>query len=1162
MSARFLVPEDTLRDQKLASDPGLSVWVSAHAGSGKTHVLSQRVVRLLLSGTDPSRILCLTYTKAAAANMANRIFRDLGRWTMLDDASLAKEIAAIEGEASATTVKRARRLFAQALETPGGLKIQTIHAFCEALLHQFPLEANIAGHFELLDGQAAIALLAQARRELLLGTRHEPDLADAFATVLQRGGESGLDRLLDEIVAKRDDLQSAIGDLGGGDFLAEHGFGPDDSAETLSEAIWPDSYFDATLAEAVAQCAASKVKASEFASGLAIACRAKPSECFALLSKLFLTASGEPRKPGPIAAKEVLARFPDFAEEFTRAANALVTCRDRMALLEMIKATKAALTIADRLIGNYSRLKHAGGFLDFEDLIRRTIALLSRADAGPWVRYRLDQGIDHILVDEAQDTSPQQWAVIRAMSDEFFVGDGARADIKRTIFAVGDEKQSIYSFQGAEPESFALNGHAFQTHVREADKRFETVKLQRSFRSTWDVLSAVDLVFASEERRRGLTRDGDAFEHKAIRHEPGSVEVWPFATTTSVEEPDDWAQAIDHASAPAVQVAEQIANRVDGWLKNGTILPGKGRPIRPGDVMVLVRKRDSFIHALSRALKNRRIDVAGADRLSLPGHIAVQDLVALGRVVLQPEDDLSLAALLKSPVFGVDEDTLFRLSHGRGDGVSLYRSLRRLADYDLILKSVLAQLDGWRNEAGYRPAFEFYAAVLGRDGIRQKMISRLGHEAGEILDEFLNFLLGAERAGPPDLESVLALLDQSGPDIKREMDQTRNEIRIMTVHAAKGLEAPIVFLVDSGGEPFIAGHLPRLLSYETPDRFRRKRFLWRAGKDLNNSVAQGIEAGLKTKAEDEYRRLLYVGMTRAEDQLILCGYHGKRGPTNPTWLTMVREGLEGSPATTTSELPDNRGTVLHYQVTHGGSPVEPDKAAAPRETAAFPAFLRQQAPSAPKLPRPLAPSRAGALIETTTADAPTPRSPVLDPQVEPSFAIARGNAIHRLLQILPDMDPAERQTAAQRYLTRIGASWQPHEREAALSSVFAVLEDERFAPLFAPGSRAEVSVMGTLDLGGKPRAIAGTIDRLAVTEDAVLILDYKTNRPPPADLSSVPDAYVLQLALYRALLGDLYPGKRIEAALLFTETPQLIALPADHMDAAFAGLNTASTQRA
>ncbi|MBS9721677.1 double-strand break repair helicase AddA [Tianweitania sp. BSSL-BM11] len=1162
MSVRFVVPEDTLRDQTLASDPGNSVWVSAHAGSGKTHVLSQRVVRLLLSGTEPSRILCLTYTKAAAANMANRIFRDLGRWTMLDDAALAKEIADIEGSATAGTVKRARRLFAQALETPGGLKIQTIHAFCEALLHQFPLEANIAGHFELLEGQAATALLAQARRELLLGTRNEPDLADAFATVLQRGGESGLDRLLDEIVAKRDDLKAAITDLHGGDMLAEHGFGSDETAETLSEAIWPDSYFDASLAETIAQCASNKVRAADFAAGLSAVAKAEPPECFALLCKLFLTASGEPRKPGQIAAKEVVARFPDFAEEFTRMADGLVACRDRIALLDMLHATKAALTIADRLIGNYSRLKHAGGFLDFEDLIRRTIALLARSDAGPWVRYRLDQGIDHILVDEAQDTSPQQWMVIRALSGEFFVGDGARADAERTIFAVGDEKQSIYSFQGAEPESFDINRRDFKRHVEGAEKRFETVKLQRSFRSTWDVLSAVDRVFSTPERRRGLTQDGVAFEHKAIREEPGSVEAWPFVGATSIEEPDDWAEAIDHASAPAVLVAEEIATRVEGWLKTNTILPGKGRPIRPGDVMVLVRKRDSFIHALSRALKNRRIDVAGADRLSLPGHIAVQDLVALGRVVLQPEDDLSLAALLKSPIFGLDEDALFGLSHGRADGVSLYTSLRRRAGDDLILKAVLDQLTGWRNEAGFKPAFEFYAAVLGRDGIRQKMISRLGHEAGEILDEFLNFLLGAERAGPPDLESVLSLLDQSGPDIKREMDQTRNEIRIMTVHAAKGLEAPIVFLVDSGGEPFIAGHLPRLLAYETPDAARRKRFLWRAGKDLNNSFAGEIEAGLKDKAEDEYRRLLYVGMTRAEDQLIVCGYHGKRGPTNPTWLTMVREGLEGQAETTTNDLPDERGTVLHYQVTKQPVVLKDAAQTASEEAPAFPAYLRGKAPSAPRLPRPLAPSRAAALIETTTADAPTQRSPVLDPQLEPSFAIERGNAIHRLLQILPDMQPDARAAAAERYLGRVGAGWQPQERDAALRSVFAVLDDETFAPLFAPGSRAEVSVMGTLELGNTPRAIAGTIDRLAVMDEAVLILDYKTNRPPPADLDAVPDTYVLQLALYRALLADLYPQKRIEAALLFTEAPRLIALPAARMDAALQGLNAASTQRA
>ncbi|HEV7417905.1 MAG TPA: double-strand break repair helicase AddA, partial [Tianweitania sediminis] len=899
-------------------------------------------------------------------------------------------------------------------------KIQTIHAFCEALLHQFPLEANIAGHFELLEGQAAEALVAEARRRLLLGTAGEtdPELTAAFATVLARGGEWGLEQLLDEIVAKRDDLAAAIADLDRFELREEHGFRPEDSAESLALDVWPDAFFDAALAETVLDCAAGKVKATSFAEGLKAVCASSSAQAFSAICQLFLTAKGEPRKATHIAVKEVVSRIPGFADHYDRMASALLACTDRIALLEMVQATEAALVIAERLIGSYFRMKHARGFLDFEDLIRRTIALLAREDAGPWIRYRLDQGIDHILVDEAQDTSPQQWAVIRQLSDEFFSGQGARPNTERTIFAVGDQKQSIYSFQGAEPESFEWNRQSFKRDVEAAERSFNTIKLERSFRSTEDVLSAVDAVFSDPERRRGLSPDGDSFQHRPIRLEPGFVEVWSSVGQTVAPEPDDWTLSIDHAKAPAVQVAERIADRIQTWLKDKEMLPGTGRPVSPGDVMVLVRKRDSFIHALTRALKNRNIAVAGADRLSLPAHIAVKDLVALGRIVLQPDDDLSLAALLKSPIFGLDDNALFAFAYKRGEGVSLYTSLRRAAADDLVLHSVVQQLDSWRKEAGFRPAFEFFAGLLGGGGVRQKMISRLGHEAGEIIDEFQSFLLAAEQAGAVDLEAVLALLSQSGPDIKREMDQTRNEVRIMTVHAAKGLEAPVVFLVDSGGEPFSASHLPRLLPYEASSG--RKRFLWRASKDLSNAATRQIEAVLRAKAEDEYRRLLYVGMTRAEDRLVVCGYHGKNPPRGATWLSMVQAGLSDLPDTTTLH-DEEQGTVLRYQVSRGAA-VEPEQRdlSSPPALPPVPAFLRELAPPPTRLPRPLAPSRASALIETEPRDAPVDRSPVLDEDTQPGFAILRGTAIHRLLQLLPDLPREDQRSAATRYLGRIG----------------------------------------------------------------------------------------------------------------------------------------------
>ncbi|MGN6467326.1 MAG: double-strand break repair helicase AddA [Rhizobiaceae bacterium] len=1173
MKRPLVIPPDTLQQQARASDPENSAWVSAHAGSGKTHVLAQRVIRLLLDGAEPGKILCLTYTKAAAANMSNRVFAELGGWTALGDEDLAEAIRKVEGRAPGRSrLLRARRLFAAALETPGGLKIQTIHAFCEAILHRFPLEANIAGHFEMLDQQMESALVAEARRDLLAGIASgaDSDLASAFETVLSIGGESGLDALLREIVARRDDLRAFIDAIGCGSsdaLFVEFGFQPEDTPESLAAAVWPDPYFDIGLAGALEAraMAAGKTTATNFAIELKAVCaEADPQSRLGKLCRSFLTKDGpglKPKSTKNIMAKGVAEYFPELADEFARLAAVLLELSDRVALLRMLKATRAALVIADLLIGRYERLKAARGFLDFNDLIRRTVHLLARSDVGPWVQYKLDRGIDHILIDEAQDTSPEQWQVVRRMAAEFFAGLGARDEVRRTIFAVGDEKQSIYSFQGADPEAFVENGYAFRRQVLDGEGRFEQVRLQRSFRSTEDVLTAVDRVFAVEETRKGLTRDIEQIEHTTIRAgEPGYVEIWPLIEPTAVAEPDDWTEAIDHASAPSVKLAEQIAATVRHWIDTGETIEGKGRLLTPGDVLVLVRKRDRFVNALSRALKEKGVAVAGADRLSLPGHIAVQDLVALGRVALQPGDDLSLAALLKSPVFGLAEEELFALAWDRGER-SLLSVLRARADGDGRLAGIVGKLDLWRNEAAFKPVFEFYAGVLARDGVRSAMIARLGPAAGEILDEFLSFCLAVERTGLPGLESFLATLESAGPDIKREMDQKRDEVRIMTVHSAKGLEAPVVFLVDGGSRPFSDSHLPRLVPYAPQNGgWEGRGFLWRASSDLANSASRAINASLAEKAEEEYRRLLYVGMTRAEDRLVVCGYRGKRDPHPGIWHNLVNAALAGAPESSVRRHPAAETDVIRHRVSGAPTPVAP---AAPASEGRQSPVLFGKLPPLPdgfgeELPRPLSPSGASLLIgDPDEPELPATVASALDREAAPSFAIERGLAMHRLLQTLPDLPEAGREAAARRYLARIGAAWSEQERERAWTSVASILGDAGFATIFAPGSRAEVSIMGTLDIRGRPRAISGKIDRLAVSEREVLLVDYKTDRVPPSRASDVAGAYLLQLALYRALLQPLYPGRPVAAALLFTEVPRLVPLPAEAMDAALARLTRA-----
>lgn len=1160
------VPVEVLDMQSRAADPGTSAWVSANAGSGKTHVLAQRVIRLLLGGTEPARILCLTYTRAAAANMSNRVFQSLGSWSMMPDEELAERVREVTGRApDAPMLARARRLFASALETPGGLKIQTIHAFCEAVLHQFPIEANIAGHFELLDDQMGAALLAEARRDLIGGASGGKGMAleKAFAHILSIAREFGFEQLLQDVVEARDRLRAFIdGASDGGSYaplFTAFGFAPGETARSVAEAAWPVPGFSKAefdrLVSAAEQTSAALVLKHIVPKAAAAFGNDDPLIRLRLMADGFLTDKREPY--GETTFKKGLREaLPGIMERYEAAAQHLIEALDRSSLLAMLEATRSAMTIADWLIARYERLKSARGFLDFNDLIQRTVNLLSRPDAGLWVQYKLDQGIDHVLIDEGQDTSPQQWEVVRRLTEEFFSGEGARA-VERTVFAVGDEKQSIYSFQGADPEAFATVGHHFRQAAPAAGARFEQVELSWSFRSVQDVLLAVDRVFSSDVMREGVTTDLRTIRHRAVRaNQFGHVEVWPVFTPQAVEEPDDWRQPIDHASAPAVQLANKVAATIAGWMNGGDMV--KGRPIRPGDVLVLVRKRDRFVNALTRALKNLHVRVAGADRLRLTDHIAVKDLVALGRFVQQDEDDLSLAALLRSPVFGLSDDELFTISYRR-DQLTLFAALRERAGL-IGRDDIVVRLEALRNAAAFQRPYEFFAHFLSGErnnpGARSRFVARLGPESGEILDEFLSFCLAAERSGIFGMEGLLALLEGSAPEISRQMDQDRDEVRIMTVHAAKGLEAPIVFLVDPGSDAAIRQHLPRLIPFSAPDNaWQGPGYLWRGPADIANSRSKALDTAAMAKAAQEYRRLLYVGMTRAEDRLIVCGYQGQRGPSAATWRSMVETALEDADGAERLPFDDQELTFLRFTVRPPGHapaqhPEPQDKAAVAERHPAMPGALLAPPPAAPPRLRPLAPSGVSLVVEPDDGAGPVGPSPVLSGAGAPAVALRRGIAVHRLLQSLPALDPDQRRAAAHRYLARAADGWPQGEMERTVTDVMAVLEDEAYAGVFAPGSRAEVEIMGTLQVGGSERAVAGKIDRLRIDADAVHIVDYKANRPAPATLAEVAPGHVAQLALYGALLAQVYPGRRIAAGLLFTDAPRLIEVPQPAMQAA------------
>ena len=1137
----------TRQAQAEASDPRASAWVSANAGSGKTFVLAQRVVRLLLAGTEPGRILCLTFTKAAAAEMASRVFERLGGWAVLPDKALAREIEAIEGRRpSKDELAAARRLFARALETPGGLKIQTIHAFCERLLQQFPFEANVAGHFEVLDERQATDLAEAARRSALGRAARGGPLGEALATVLGAGSDMAHEVAIKEFVGERARLDKWIVTAGSLDAALRQlrerlGLGADDTPERLNAAIVSESAFaHEDFVRLIGLLGEGGKRDQEAAERLAPYLDALDDAARAAAYRDFCSkADGDLRAASSLISKAVKVRWDGLAETIEAELVRLEALLDRLAAANCYVTTAAMLRIADATIAEYQRLKTARGALDFDDLIIKTTNLLARSDAAQWVQYKLDRGVEHILVDEAQDTSPRQWLVVKALVEEFFAGFGATAKT-RTLFAVGDQKQSIFSFQGAVPAWFSLMRRELGARARAAEARWFDPELHLSFRSVQSVLSAVDGVFANAQAYRALSDADEAPAHSAARHGvPGRVVLWPMIAPAERLEPEDWATPLDHLGekSPEVKLANRLARTIGRWLHNGERLDS-GEPIRAGGILILCRTRGAQTDAINRALKSAGVPIAGADRLHLTEHIAVMDLMALGRVALLPEDDLSLAALLKSPLIGLSEDALFDLAYGR-EG-SLWDALGRKAQEREDFAEARSRIERWRASTDTREPYGFFARILGPERGRKRFLQRLGAEAEDVLDEFLTQALAFERLEAPTLQGFLAWLEAGTSEIKRDTETLRDEVRVMTVHGAKGLEADIVFVVDNGSMPVHPNHDAKVIALDDDRDGSVSPLIWMRRLKAMPAVVEQRVTALREAAKQEYLRLLYVAMTRAKDRLVICGTLKERG-TDPVngWHGMVESVLEAD--CEHSVDPDGE-EVLEWRP----APRPAHKTKAPQPTLPLgphrPDWLERAAPPPPPALPHVTPS--------TIFDADGEAAAFAGGSGSGEAALRRGRLIHRLLESLPAIATSEREAIGVAYLAAFAEDMADEERAALLAEVMAVMAEPAFAPVFAEGSRAEVDIVGRVVRASGEAAVSGRVDRLAVTPSQVLIVDYKTNRPAPETLADVPPAYVTQLALYRAILGRLYPGRAVTAALLWTDRPALMEIPSPLLDLA------------
>ncbi len=1134
--------------QVTAVDPTQSVWVAANAGTGKTHVLIERILRLLLTGTPTRRILALTFTKAAAAEVATRLSRRLGEWAAIGDAALAKDLRKLlHHPPTADEWTTARTLFASTLETPDGLNVRTIHSFAESLLGRFPLEADVPPHFAVIDERRAAEIRSEAQSRILADAASgSTAIGEAMAHLAGIVTAEDFRKLMADLDRQRGRLRRELKNRGGLDGLIarlrrRQGIAGDNTAATLTAAATRDGAFDAAGLARAAQALdegsdSDRERAGQIRRWLKMDAVRRGDVFIGDYTPIFMTQAGAPKAERYVITKKAKEDDPRAAAVLLAEQERIAAVMDKLKSVAVAEATAALLAVGAAMVDAYEAVKRTCALRDYDDLIDDAGRLLATDGGIGWVHYKLDGGIDHVLVDEAQDTSPGQWHVVERLAGDFFSGRGAGDDDRpgpRTVFAVGDEKQSIFSFQGADPAVFGRMRDHFRQRLADVGGRLQEIELERSHRSAAAVLRVVDKVFENPAARDGLSFGGSPIIHHTERAgQAGVVELWPTLKPDETPDPRPWDWPFDRATpaSPRVRLADRIAATIKSWLDDKEILESAGRPIEPGDIMILVRARGSFADQMVKALERRDIPAAGRDRLKLLDHIAVMDLVAAGRFALLPDDDLNTATTLKGPFVGLDETALFELAHQRQ--TTLWETLKVRAGRRPEFAAAEATLSEWLKRADFAPPFEFYSRLLGRDGGRRQLFARLGAEAAEPVEGFLAQALDFERDHEPSLQAFLHWLELGNTEIKREMERGRDQVRVLTVHGAKGLEAGIVFLPDTCSLP-PSGLDPHL--HWGGDGGDGEFVLWRPAKPDEDSVAADLHRRARAEIEREHRRLLYVAMTRARDRLYVCGFESKRGRDDGCWYDLIEPAVRALGVETTLASGETVVRVAEPQT------APPDGKAARVARAAAeppPAWALVDPAPEPEPARPLTPSRP---IDEEPA--------VMSPLGDDGAPFERGLIVHRLLRSLPDVAPDRREAAARTFVARPALALAKDARDGIVAETLAVLDHPDFAHLFRPGSLAEVPIAGVVGVAGNARAVSGQVDRLVVADDTVTVVDFKTNRPPPEREDDVAPAYLRQMAAYRRVLTIIYPGRAVEAVLLWTAGPRLMRLSPRILDA-------------
>ncbi|XCA33264.1 MAG: UvrD-helicase domain-containing protein [Wolbachia endosymbiont of Polyergus mexicanus] len=1114
--------------RKNAINPNFSVWVNASAGTGKTKILIDRVWRLLLE--NKRNILCLTFTNAAANEMENRIHSILSKWAICSESVLIADLEQLDffpmpsqsslfchpssttlgsqhpylssqcvtlgsrkNEALDRYLTRARRLFSE-LENLG-LTIQTIHAFCYKLISNFPIEAGIAPNCTLSECKELHSIIfnkvlhnetVQNDINLIATEIDENKLRDLLYTLCVKRSMSANDS---EYIKDKLNAPDGIHDLQSG--TTEH---IKRLAEILSEGSKRDQSYSAMLSDW---------------------CDSTNKEDIESLAKVFLKSeSHEKKNISSIATKSILEKFRDAEQIIESVQNVVFTHIKDMNSYQIFKRTSSLLGIFKVYIDLYNSEKSKNALLDYNDIIDLATNLLSNPNYKDWVLFNLDQKIDHILVDEAQDNSISQWKIITNLCDEFFAGN----DEKRTLFVVGDVKQSIYRFQGANPHLFNYMQQYF--HTKTGGRDWISCQLEKSFRSTPEVLMLVDRIFNN-------FRAEISFVDNEIKHVPhrendqGYIEIWP--ALPKCKEKEQRALQIPLTCKEGYTIADRllaqaIAHKIHNWLNEGRILVARDRHIEPRDIVILVRQRNVLVDYIISELKKANVPVVGRDYFRIMDYIAVQDLIALAEFLLLQANDLALANALKSPLFNFTEDDLFNIAYDRKEQ-SLWE---RLQDYHGVIYSELNYLI---NLSRIESPLALFTHIL-RTG-KKKFAARLGLECFEVLDEFMNLVLQFEN---PSLQAFVQWIKENNPEIKNDMQSERNAVRIMTIHKSKGLQAPIVFLVDTNTVPRDSESII-FDGTEVP--------FW-CGKN-NNAYCDQVKREKKLEDYNEYLRLLYVALTRAEDELYILS---KEPVQKGSWydlITRYGEQYEKKQAYLQPIFKEKVEVLcvnanypyIYKKRDYFDVPVislPPNLSMSfqcPLSSFQHP-FLSSQCltlGSSKKEEKPASATHSSISFQHVTLESSEKEGaewiPVSSTGMTDGYT--RGLIIHNILQYMPKIEKERRKNWVRKYLDNINTS---EDKDEIYSKILAF--NEKYGYLFDLGGKSEIALSGIID--GEPVLVR--LDRLCITQDKAIIIDYKSHRNVSVSLLN---EIKKQMLTYKTLVQEIYPNKQVECVVIWVE---------------------------